>query len=210
MSRRRLLGLAAVVAALAGAVVLTLLGLDALRWRGHLDEADQQFARAPGGSSLWEPDLRLPAGLTRRLLGVEDDLRYRRALQSFRLSRPTLPPRELADVARRSRAETELARTGRREQDAARRSQLATLRGALTFEEARGDEGQAAVFLRRSITDFREAIRLDPRNEDARYDLELVLRLLRNVESESGGGGGGERGDTPASGAGAASEGGGY
>ena len=63
-----------------------------------------------------------------------------------------------------------------------RRSLVANLQGALAFEEARDDSGQAAVLLRRSLTSFRRAIALDRRNEDAKYNLELVLRLLEQAE----------------------------
>jgi hypothetical protein len=49
---------------------------------------------------------------------------------------------------------------------------------------------------------------LDPENDDARFNLELALRLLSNAASSSAGSG--ERAATPASGAGAASSGSGY
>ena len=81
--------------------------------------------------------------------------------------------------------------------------------GVLALLEARESEAQRSVFLRRSLTELREAARLDPGNEDAKYDLELVLRLTESSQDESGGGSGG-RGDTPAAGAGAASSGSGY
>ncbi len=207
---RRWLGAALVVVALALAAFLAVLGADVLAWRGQLEDADVGFTQRAGDPAMWEPDHRLPGSLARRALSVEDDIAYRRAVQRFRLSRPRSPQRDLNDVALRSAAETELARAGRAQSDRRRRSQLANLRGALAFEEARSDEAQAALFLRRGLGEFREAARLDPDNEDARYNLELVLRLLQNVEGESGGGGGGQRSDTPASGAGAASQGEGY
>jgi hypothetical protein len=65
------------------------------------------------------------------------------------------------------------------------------------------------VLLRRAAASFRDAIRRDPSYEDAKFNLELTLRLLQQGGAPSGGGGGG-RTDTPASGAGAASTGRGY
>ena len=210
IAARRGLGAVLVVVALALAAFLAVLGADVLAWRGQLEGADVRFTQGAGDTAMWEPDSRLPGSLARRALSVEDDVAYRRAVQRFRLSRPRSPQRDLRDVALRSAAETELARTGRAQSDRKRRSQLANLRGALAFEEARSDDAQAALFLRRSLGEFREAARLDAGNEDARYNLELVLRLLQNVEGGSGAGEGGQRADTPATGAGAASQGEGY
>lgn len=205
----RALGAVAALVMVALGVALGVLALDVLRWRDRLSENDLRLAATPSLRGL-EPETRLPRGLSRRLLGVEDDLEFREALQLFRLARPGQPARELRDVALKSRAETALARVGRDDASAERRSRAALLRGILAFEEARQNEGQRAVFLRRSVSEFREAIRLDPSHEDAKYDLELVLRLLQNAESDAPGGSGGQRADTPASGAGAASSGSGF
>ena len=208
MTGRRIAGAIAVVALLALAAFLAVLALDVLRWGRHLDETEVGLAAVPSVRGL-EPDTRLPAGISRRLLGVGDDVEFREALQLFRLSRPGQPARDLQDVALRSRAETELARVARDDPSSANRSRASLLRGIFALEEARESQAQQSVFLRRSLSELREAIRLDPANEDAKYDLELVLRLIENSEDESGGGSSG-RGDTPASGAGAASSGSGY
>jgi hypothetical protein len=63
--------------------------------------------------------------------------------------------------------------------------------------------------VRRAVEQFTRAVTLDPDNEDALYDLELALRVLRS------GGGGGQGGTTsrsplPAPGAGSATSGGGF
>jgi hypothetical protein len=84
------------------------------------------------------------------------------------------------------------------------------MRGGLAFEEARGGGAQAAVFLRRSLAQFRQAIGLDESNENAKYNLELALALQRAARSGSGGGDSVRRGDPLASGAGAATAGSGY
>jgi hypothetical protein len=205
---RRLAGAGATVVLLVLAALLGLLALDVLRWGTHMSENDVALAAAPTVQGL-EPETRLPAGISRRLLGVGDDLEFRQALQLFRLSRPGLPPRDLHDVALRSRAETALARVARDDPSRTNRSRASVLMGVLALLEARESEAQRSVFLRRSLTELREAARLDPGNEDAKYDLELVLRLTESSQDESGGGSGG-RGDTPAAGAGAASSGSGY
>jgi hypothetical protein len=207
---RRALILAGGVAAIAGAVVLLVLALDVLRWRGQLDAADLRFAATSGNAAMWEPETILPTRVSRSLLALGDDLAYRRAVQRFRVSRIGQPVREQADVARKGRVEAELARLDRGDADPPRRSLVANLQGVLAFEEARDDEGQRAVLLRRSLESFRRAIALDGRNEDATYNLELVLRLLQRAANDSGPGGGGQRGDIRGTGAGAATSGTGY
>jgi hypothetical protein len=68
---------------------------------------------------------------------------------------------------------------------------------------------QREVFVRRAISEFRKAAALDPDNEEALYDLELALRLLRRAGSDSGEGQN-ARSPLPAPGAGAATSGGGF
>jgi hypothetical protein len=66
------------------------------------------------------------------------------------------------------------------------------------------------VLLRRSLESFRKAIVLDEANEHAKYNLELVLRLLASSGEASSSSGGGRGRDTIGSGAGAARQGSGY
>ena len=107
----------------------------------------------------------------------------------------------------RSGAERVLAGAARRETDPRRESVLANLRGVLALEEARLGVGSTPP-LRRAVGQFRRALELDSSNDDARYNLELALRLLSGAAATSAGSG--QRAGTPASGAGAASTGGGY
>jgi hypothetical protein len=208
MRRPVALGLAVVAAA--AAAFLVLLAVDVLTWEGDLEQADLRYEAVAGGPDMWRSETILPVRLSRDLLDVKDDVEYREVLQQFALARVRQPPRDQRDLAKRGAVETELARLGEQPLGGARRSAVANLSGVISFEEARFDEGQRATFLRRSLAEFREAIQLDPANEDAKYNLELVLRLIQNAEQDSGSGGGGARGDTEASGAGAASSGSGY
>ena len=85
------------------------------------------------------------------------------------------------------------------------------LEGAIAFEQARIEQTDAQVYLGRSVDAFRRAVTLDPTNEDAKYDLELVLNLLREAQQESRGSGRSTRsGGQPGQGAGAGSRGGGF
>lgn len=210
MTRGRILAAALAAVCLCLATVLALAGLDALGWRGHIERGDVAFASSPGQPRSWAPETTLPAAITRSLLGVGDDLAFRSAVRRFRLSAPWRPARSAHDLALRSQAESDLARVERDGGDGARSAQAALLRGVLAFEEARGDSQQAPVLLRRALVQFRTAARLDPGSEDAKANVELVLRLLQEASTGSSAGGGGERPNIVGSGAGAASSGSGY
>jgi hypothetical protein len=208
MSWKRAAVLAGAVAAFAAAALVLAIAVDVLRWRGHLQAADLRFAAADGTARMWEPDTTMPKAVSRTLVGVEDDLDYRRTVQLFRLSRLGLPARDLNDVARRGRVDRELARLERTDDEQKRRSLVVNLQGVLALEEARENLGQVSL-LRRSVESFRKAIVLDQANEHAKYNLELVLRLLEPAAEASSPSGGRGR-DTTGSSAGAASQGSGY
>lgn len=185
MTARRLAGWAAVTAAIALAAFLALLAADVLRWRGHLEEADLRTGSGAADSELWIADTRLPGDPAATLLEVDDDVAFRRALRLFRLGNPRRPARNQSDLNVRLAADARLAEVADSDPSPAIRSRAAMLRGLLSLEAARGEPLRAQTLLRRALADLRSAIRLDDRNADAKYDLELVLRLLRTVEEES-------------------------
>lgn len=200
---------AALVLALAASALLATLGVDVMRWDRQLQQAELRFASGTGALDMWTADTYLPSDVSGSLLGVEEDVAVRRAVQSFRRSRPRQQAQQFTDVAKRSAAEAELARAVRMGPGRRQEARLMNLRGVLRLEEARGAPSETSVLLRRAATSFREAIRRDLRYEDAKFNLEVTLRLLQRGGSPSGGGGG-DRADTPASGAGTASTGRGY
>lgn len=209
-SRRTELAAVGVVLMLGLALLLVALAADLLRWERELERGDASFASGASiRAAAWEPQTTLPGGVSRALLAVEDDIVYRSALRRFWLSGPREPIREFADVTRRTGAEREVARAGEVDTNRDRRAQLAIFRGALLLEEARNSPVQREVFVRRAISEFRKAAALDPDNEEALYNLELALRLLRRAGSDSGEGQT-SRSPLPAPGAGAATSGGGF
>jgi hypothetical protein len=207
MSRPLRLLLALVCIALA--VLLAFLALDVHRVQGAIRTDDLRFRRSPGEAALWQVEGRLPGDPARRLLGIGDDVQYRSAVRFFRLSGLRSQSRSLEQSTFQQAAELELSRVGRSASTAATKSAAANLRGVIDLVEASTSDTPGQL-LQRSLLEFRAAVRLDPRNQDARYNLELVLQ----VASEAGPGGeedtGGGRSDTPASGAGAATSGSGY
>jgi tetratricopeptide (TPR) repeat protein len=206
---RSFAAVAAVVALLVLALLSALLAADVLRSRNRVESADAAFTSGVDRTPSWVADTFLPAGATQALLGLDDDLAFRSAVEAFWASKPRDALREFADVTRRSGAERRLARLADVDPSAERRAMALTMRGALLLEEARNTTTQREVFVRRAIEQFQKAVTLDPSNGDALYDLELALKLLRRSGTDSGGGGEG-RAPLPAPGAGAATSGGGY
>ena len=69
---------------------------------------------------------------------------------------------------------TELARSG----DLRRGSEAENLLGILAFADSRPSGPTAPAPVDQSVSDFQAAVRLDPGNEDAKFNLELLLRQL--------------------------------
>jgi hypothetical protein len=167
------------------------------------------MAYASHAPAAWAPATLLPAGVSRGVLGLGDDVEIRGAIDQFWKSEPRAPLQVFTDVTRRTAAERRLARLMEVEDRADRRSTLATLRGAMLLEEARNSPVQRYVFLRRAIEQFQRAAELDRTNADAVFNLELALKLLR----ETGGGtagSGDRRAPLPSPGSGSSSSGSGF
>jgi len=205
--RRHVVGAFGVVVLFAAAAFLAVLAADVVRAERAVEQGDARFGAVTGRQGMWDADTTLPQRLTRRLLGLDDDVAHRAAVQRFRLARPRQPVQQFSQLAVRAGADRALARATREQDDPRHRAALHNLRGALALEEARlGSD--SAPSIRRAVTQFRLAVELDPGNEDAQYNLELALRLLARSGDTSGGSG--ERAATPASGSGSATAGSGY
>ena len=114
-----------------------------------------------------------------------------------------------ATAAERRRAETAARRLLEREKDPAVRALASNLLGVLAFENASLDPARSHRHATASVEAFREAIRLDPANGDAKFNLELVLTLVRDDPAAASGAVRGA-GPSTAPGAGATPPGGGY
>jgi hypothetical protein len=137
------------------------------------------------------PPVRFPFSAAERLLGVGDDVALRRAIDLYRRNVSVLPRFDNAAAVAVARAQAEdalasIARGGNR----AHASQAETLLGILAFGDLKPvstnpfgiPENPTAApgpdQVDASIADFQDAVRDDPTNTAAKYDLELMLRLL--------------------------------
>ena len=189
---RRWVALVVAAALAVGAAALLAAAFDTQRWSERIAEDDVRFRTSPGADDLWVAETLLPGDPVRRLLGVRDDLRYREGVRSFFAAHPRLPAFQHPELeAARLGAQVVLRRAAETETNAARRSEIANLLGALATATAPRQERQRRVgSLNAAATYFGEAVRLDRSNEDAMFNLESILRRLldepRSFESPGG------------------------
>jgi hypothetical protein len=178
--RRHWRGVLAAVC-LAGAALLALLALELVRWQHQVARDDSLFQLTPERSGLWRVSHAPPVDPSRWILGLDDDIAYRRALQLFWLGRPTLTykPNQPADSVR---AQVTLARLATGDPSPRRRANALTLLGYLVLAgPGTQDLKLRLAHLSEGISDFREAIALDPTQVDAKLNLELALRAQQDV-----------------------------
>lgn len=186
---RRYAPAAAIAACFVLGALLVLMGVDVTSWRSTMRSDDVTYRAAPQGD-LWSPRTFLPAHITRSLLGVGDDIAYRRALQSFRLAHVESPV--ISDpslIVFRNDATVRLTDIVDHGSDPARRSQAANLLGAIAYADALGDFTNRAKLIVSASQRFGQAITFDPTNDDAKYNLELTLALGKATNLSEGGGG---------------------
>lgn len=189
---------------LALAVAVALLAADVRSWESTFASDDVQ------ASATWDASPRIPGDLAANLLGIGDDLRARRAIRQFKQTVSTRARLDNALGVTGTRAQAELALAALSHGHGARASQAATLLGILAFGDfARGggrDPSQAET----AQGDFEAAVRADPGNDTAAFDLELLLRSRSVTGVRTGSNGNGAAGTTGHNGAGTGAPGHGY
>jgi hypothetical protein len=198
MSRRRV---ASAVFCLVAAAAAMLVATDALRWQHRVGVDDKRFAAAPERSDLWSLRPFAPLAPTRLLLGLDDDLAYRRGMQAFVLGRPRLETyTDSESIIQRTRAQVLLADIADGGHSSDAEAQASNLLGVLRLVSTFLDPPQASTYLTSAAEDFRQAITLAPEHEHAKYNLELTLLRLRDQLAQSG-----ASGQTPQGGVGSGS-----
>ena len=184
---------------LAGVAVLgALLARDVHSWRGAINQGDAVFAVAPARAE-WAPATSL-GGASEALLGTAEDVQYRRALQLYVEAAQT--PNRLDTAVERQSLRAQAARALAKASHGPHASQAQTLLGVLAYGDTTGADA--------AISNFSNAVRADPSNAAAKFDLELLLRLTAAHGSRSGAGPGGSVGPGGRRGAGGGVPGNGY
>lgn len=169
------------VVCVAAAVVLVLVAVDAHAWSSRLSADDLRYRKDASSPGLWRPAQISPGGLARHIMGIGDDLAYRRAMRDFRLGRVTEPISTPAITSHRIAAEVELTQVADTSGDAKMESQVDNLLGVLGFGLGTQDYGQRQAFFNNAISSFQSAVVLDPSNDDAFYNLEYALDQLQST-----------------------------
>jgi hypothetical protein len=159
------------------ALVAALVARDAAAIRRGIEGSDLAFKAQPAAEGLWKIDTRVP--YSKRAFDVEDDLLYRRALRAYAVdARRGENPYDFDRPAFRAEAQATLGSAEQSELEASLRSKAASLQGVLTFAEAIQDPINGPALMRSVVGDFERAVRVDPTNEEAKYNLEYLLRLM--------------------------------
>ena len=161
------------------AIALAFFAVDVLRVGDSVDADDVRFqARPTLPSGLWDEPGLLPGAVASKAVGLEDDLRYRRAAWLYARANPSntsvyLSPEQ---EALRASLEPKLIDASRAETDPRRRSRLLNLLGVVAMSRYAVDPGDRVNVVRAAIDSFGNAIKADPDNADAKFNLEIVLR----------------------------------
>ena len=174
---RRALPLASAIVLLGLATILVLFAFDVRAWQGALTQGDVSFQAQRSHVGHWRSPAVLPGDPARSLLGLDDALSYRRALQLYWLQRGGASTGGQADLAAtRVAAETQLQRLMTSAATREERSNAANLLGVMTVNapENSATQKQEIATARRY---FQQAVIADPTNYDAKINLELLLRV---------------------------------
>jgi len=222
ITRRAAIELGAAVAAIVLAVLVLLAMANVHRWDGAITRGDARFVAAPPALSQtgilappparWKVPTGFTADVTERLLGLRDDMAFRRALSLYRAVNPN--PNEQIQFeddpelpAKRIRAQQALTAVSKKDPDPRIRSRATNMLGILARTGPTPvDPNEQRSQILTTIALFKSAIKLDPNNADAKLNLELVLQDPQTETFISGGPGGnpdaGRRGGTGSGGQG--------
>lgn len=181
--RRGRIALAATLVVLAA--LTAVLASDVRAWPRALRSGDARYAVAPA-AARWHASTVLP-GVARSLLATGDDIAARRAIRLFRLTygvRGSLDT-ELQTQGVRAQAELALSNLAR-STDPRIAAQASDLLGVLAFGDLASGGGANPDQADRAVSAFADAVRLNPDDEAAKTNLELVLRLFRATGVRTG------------------------
>ena len=183
---------AVIAASVAGLAVLSLvlvvLAVDVVRSHEAIASGDDDYALAPKRGGLWQPGSLGASTISRKVLGVDDDLAFREAVRALRISQRDDPTDDDPDaVLRRAKAQKLLQEVSTSDPDPRRRSRALSLLSVLLLSTPAADQEERAATQRVALANLQKAIETDPTNNEAKYNLEAVLRRRAGVQNVQGG-----------------------
>jgi hypothetical protein len=170
--------IALALAALVASVFAALLASDLRSWQDGVRSGDARFLDQPAAAS-WQASTLLPFNLARGILGVSDQIAFRKAARSFVAVHALGNGFDNGYSESRARADLEIALAGLAGgPDRARDSLADNLLGILAFSDSQSNGTSQPAPVDRAVADFQSAVQLDPGNADAKFNLEWLLRQL--------------------------------
>jgi hypothetical protein len=163
---------------LALALVAALIARDAAAVQRTVKQDDLVFLQGqPVYERLWRFDTVLP--YMPDLFGITDDIVFRHAMRKYaaedRRQRGRL---NSFNPGLRAEAQAALSIAERTGLSPARKSKLASLQGVMSYDETLSNPIDASALAGQALEHFHRAVKTDPTNIEAKYNLEYLLRLV--------------------------------
>jgi hypothetical protein len=163
---------------LALSIVAALVARDAAAVQRTVKQDDLVFLQGqPVYERLWRFDTVLP--YMPDLFGITDDIVYRHAMRKYaaedRRQRGRL---NSFNPGLRAEAQAALSIAERTGLSPARKSKLASLQGVMSYDETLTNPIDASALAAQALEHFHRAVKTDPSNIEAKYNLEYLLRLV--------------------------------
>jgi hypothetical protein len=183
---------AAIVAGVVGCTLLSLflvvVAVDVVRSHEALASGDDDYVTTPKEGGLWQPGALGASTISRKVLGVDDDLSFREAVRALRVSQRDEPTDSSPEaILRRAKAQKLLQEVSTSDPDPRRRSRAMSLLSVLLLSTPAADQEERATIQRVALANLQKAIETDPTNDEAKYNLEVVLRRKAGVQTVQGG-----------------------
>lgn len=170
-------------------VAFVLLAVDVRSWQRTFTRDDVRFQAVHAGPSLWSSPAVLPGDPARAILGLDDALAYRHAVQLFWLSEVGVTHAAAASgslTQSQIDAQQDLQTLVDHAKTRAERSVAANLLGVMAIRTPAVDSETQTETIARAEAYFRQAIADDPTNYPAKVNLEFALRLTKPDKSRFG------------------------
>ena len=150
-------------------------------WHDVMRSDDVRFVTAPVDQGLWRAPGGPGAGVAGDLLGLGDDVRFRKAERLY--VRGQLPAstfaQEKARLAARGGAAELLEQTMSRDTEAWRRARAANLLGIMLVEDSKEGRELAPTLSRQAVRAFSTGARQADGADEPRFNLEILLTQLQ-------------------------------
>jgi hypothetical protein len=180
--------LAAAAVMLVAAAFLALFAHDVWRWQRAVDDVDARATMGHVAPAAWRADTALPELWTRDLLGLDDDLVFRST--AMRALRQVDQQANEQNQKSRGITETALGRIIRNDANTVRASLAADYLGVMLYNDPISPDQAANAYQdpsqsgpsdlqtpeQKAAAQFVTAVRLDPADDNAARNLELMLR----------------------------------